>query len=294
MPALVFLVPRWYLRRVAFVLTFIHNDCVWVAERHGEDWVALYRFEAQDGYPTLAELRVLPTPDFEADLSDRVAEAGGLPEGVELDQLQAATSSAWRRLIDGELEPGAAPPGGLTSRGLRTFSLVQAHQEARQLANIGGGKMTWKRREDAPRGSGIAGGDWDDLGYEPEAVREPRRPGRRGREDWYYADFAARYVQADKRGSSRPVADVAEEMSRNGETYTAAYVRDVIHQARRRGFLTDAPAGRAGGTLTDKAHAALAAHRRERPSSPALAAETTTTRRSGPPKALSVDAGNAT
>jgi hypothetical protein len=225
---------------VSFAATFIHDDCVWVAERLENGWAALYRFEAQDGYPALGELRVVVAPD------------------------PVLGPQAWQRLVrDGSSE--SVPAGGLTSRGLRHLHLGKAQEQARWFVDQFGPGLKWTRNADAPRGAGLAGGTYDDLGYQPEAVSEPRRPGRRGRDDFYYAEFAELYVDALASGSSRPVADVADKLSRNGQTYTAAYVRDVIHQARRRELLTTAPPGRPGGHLTEKARGVLQEHRGDAP-----------------------------
>ena len=246
--------------RMSFTLAAAFDGSVWTIERLGDAWVALYRFEAQDGYPALAELRVIPTPDFDAHLAQRFEQAGGLPEGVELSDLNSASQDAWRDVIRGELPPGTAPAGGLTARRLRSgLHVGEAQEQARRLLEIVGRKVTWARDPDAPRGLGLAGGTWSSLGYRPEAVQEPRRPGRRGHGDLYYIEYAARYVAALDRGSSKAVAEVAEELSRDGRPHTAEYIRDVIHQARRRGLLTHAPPGRPGGQLTDKAHAVLEA-----------------------------------
>lgn len=54
-------------------------------------------------------------------------------------------------------------------------------------------------------------------------------------------------------GSTRPVADLAAGMALSRER-----VRDLLHEARRRGFLTSAPRGRPGGSVTEKARALLA------------------------------------
>jgi len=239
---------------VPFQATFIHRGSVWVAERTRDGWIALYRFEAEEGYPLLAELRVLPSPDFHAILAAGVDEAGGLPAEVSLDDLEPISVAALKRLVDGSLRPGAPPVGGLTSRRLRAFRAGEAQEQARRLADFGvnSGGLTATRREDDKRGSGLAGFVVDDLGYAADAVQEPRRPGRRGHEDAYYAEFAAQYVAALGLGSSKPVVDVAK-----GRGESPAYVRDVIHEARRRRLLTAAPRGKSGGRLTDKALTAL-------------------------------------
>jgi hypothetical protein len=78
-----------------------------------------------------------------------------------------------------------------------------------------------------------------------------KRPGRKGREDFEYAEIAALYVS--KMGSGIEVAQVADELG-----FSTSAVRNFLWEARRRVLLTPAPPGRAGGSLTPKARALLA------------------------------------
>jgi hypothetical protein len=82
-----------------------------------------------------------------------------------------------------------------------------------------------------------------------------RRPGRRGRVDHYYAALAAMYVDLVQRGSSRPNVELAETLCVNTQTVT-----NQLYEARKRGLLTQAAQGRAGGELTDKARQILLEH----------------------------------
>jgi hypothetical protein len=79
-----------------------------------------------------------------------------------------------------------------------------------------------------------------------EFARHPR-PGRRGRDDIYYARLAAEYVEL-LTTSSTPTKDLAEK-----HHYSATVMRDYLNQARSRGLLTRPERGRAGGQLTEKA-----------------------------------------
>jgi hypothetical protein len=90
--------------------------------------------------------------------------------------------------------------------------------------------------------------------FSAKSIKAPRRVGRRGRPDSYYAKLAAEYVAAIESGSPRPVAAVAKKLGRG---YTVEYVRDALYRARSRGLLTGPPRGRVGGRLTDKGRAAL-------------------------------------
>jgi hypothetical protein len=77
------------------------------------------------------------------------------------------------------------------------------------------------------------------------------RVGRRGRDDLYYARWAAAYVGALAR-SGRPVEDLAAR-----HNLSASQIRNLMYACRRRGMLTASPRGRAGGELTPRAVALL-------------------------------------
>jgi hypothetical protein len=76
-------------------------------------------------------------------------------------------------------------------------------------------------------------------------TRNPR-PGRRGRSDASYASLAAAYVE--RLESRAPVADLAAAWD-----YSDSRVRNLLHEARRRGLLTRPAPGKSGGQLTKKA-----------------------------------------
>lgn len=118
----------------------------------------------------------------------------------------------------------------------------------------------WLRR----LGQGAALGEVDRL-LEDWAVsrflgdewrRTVARPGRRGRGDAFYAEWAARYVDALENGGE-PVRHLVHQETAEGRHTTEKSVRGYLYQARRRGLLTAAPKGKAGGELTDKGRAAL-------------------------------------
>jgi hypothetical protein len=132
-------------------------------------------------------------------------------------------------------ESPSVPPGGLTER---TFPGVEhaLSAAADAVRELSPGYLR-----------GLSEIERDDL----DAYR--REGGGPGHDDFFYARLAAAYVDASK-SSRSPVADVAEELG-----YRRGYVRDILHRARERGFLTPPePGRRAGGKLTDKAIATLA------------------------------------
>jgi hypothetical protein len=199
------------------------------------DWLVTYTLETQDGYPVVSELRVVPCPStvradtlkFRAD-THKLAEELGLAAGN--DDLHVPLPTL-RRVHRGDIEPGEAPPGGLSGRLLRTLQ-PSAVQEFTQT--------TLSRVSDPVARL---------YGYDPAG--EPRHRGAR-HDDRFYATIAADYVRALAAGSRHPVVDVAD-----AHHYDAEYVRDVLHDARQRELLTRPPRGRAGGQLTEKALSVL-------------------------------------
>ena len=94
----------------------------------------------------------------------------------------------------------------------------------------------------------------DDLGWR-EFVAAIREGGRRGRrDDHFFAAVAALYLEVAaemQRGVYDEMAERAPELE-----LAPASLRDVVKEAKRRGFirpLTSAKRGQAGGALTDKA-----------------------------------------
>jgi hypothetical protein len=73
------------------------------------------------------------------------------------------------------------------------------------------------------------------------------RVGRRGRDDRFYARWAAEYAAALTR-SGHPVAELSAR-----HNLSASQVRNLVHACRKRGMLTAAPPGRPGGELTARA-----------------------------------------
>ena len=73
------------------------------------------------------------------------------------------------------------------------------------------------------------------------------RVGRRGRDDRFYARWAAEYADALTR-SPNPVAEMAGR-----HHLSPSQVRNLVHACRNKKMLTAAPPGRAGGELTARA-----------------------------------------
>lgn len=118
------------------------------------------------------------------------------------------------------------PPEGITAQVVRSIRFEDLRSEARLMAGL-------------PPNVG--------LRLTEEELGAVRRPGRRGQEDRFYARWAARYVRALAHGPN-PTRQLADAYHYGENT-----IRGFVRQARRRGLLTNAPAGKAGGELTTKA-----------------------------------------
>jgi len=88
------------------------------------------------------------------------------------------------------------------------------------------------------------------------------RPGRGGRDDLFYAIWAAAYVERLLAGDRTPVRSLGEdppiELEGAPSPLSRNTVRGILADARSRQLLTTAPPGKAGGELTTKASKILA------------------------------------
>jgi hypothetical protein len=133
-------------------------------------------------------------------------------------------------LIPATLSP---PINGLTVDVLRGIKVGSLHVEVRSWLQL------------PPNAGPVLDIDRTELGG-------VRRTGRRGRPPKFYAEWAARYVAA-MRDSGPPLQRLALEYH-----FDPSSIRGFLYEARRRGLLTKAPPGRAGGELTARALELLA------------------------------------
>jgi hypothetical protein len=146
------------------------------------------------------------------------------------------------------LEDTDLPPGGLSARrlqGVRLGEVLAALRERarfdRKLKDLGSFFFT------------------NSLGLSVEDLTPPRRTGRKGHPERYYAEWALAYVELLSAGVEWPIKDLAA-----GRGYSEATVRGVINRARKLGLLTPSPPGKAGGELTSRATALLGIKRKRR------------------------------
>ncbi len=143
---------------------------------------------------------------------------------------------------EGAVAAEVAPVGGLTASVMRQVSWGGLISSAKALAAM---KLA------------LSAGDRRYLDDALEAWRRsgpPKsRPARLEMSDLEYASLAARYAELLAEGFAHPTAILADELG-----YQPGTVNQRVREARKRGLLTAAPAGRAGGELTDKARGLLA------------------------------------
>jgi hypothetical protein len=179
-----------------------------------DDWFVYgYFVESETGGPMLAEIRVFP-----AQVKDE--KGRGLPIG---------RWSGHPSAVD-HLE------SGLTARLLRTVSIRQLESKLQDELS--------RQDPDEPL-----------LGPMARGARKallPERTGRAGREDSYYAQWAAHYVEQIRGGNTKPIATLAKRFN-----LKESQVRDLVRRARERELLTAGSQGRPGGELTDKGRSAL-------------------------------------
>lgn len=84
------------------------------------------------------------------------------------------------------------------------------------------------------------------VAFNPLLVRS--RPGRRGRDDLFYATLAAEYDALCRGGSRTPTKDLAAR-----HHLSTSQIGNLVHAARRKGFLSSGEKGQPGGVLTGKA-----------------------------------------
>ena len=82
------------------------------------------------------------------------------------------------------------------------------------------------------------------------------KPGRKGRPDVEYAIWADRYVEANRKSGGKPMPYLTERFP----GYSTDSLRAILNKARRRGLLSAAESGKAGGHLLPKATELLLSH----------------------------------
>lgn len=160
-----------------------------------------------------------------------VADLDGFPEWRVTVDFALADGAMMVRRVEVAPSSGAGPRESLSTRVLRAVQFREISNEAWALLADLGDVMP----------------SVDNLAKE---FRRTPRPGRRGRPDLVYAEAAAIYVASMTKPA--PLQATARALG-----IPEARARSLLGEARRRGLLTQAPKGRAGGELTEKARRLL-------------------------------------
>jgi hypothetical protein len=183
------------------------------------DWIAAWRLLPHGGRTVFGELRVYPN------------EARHRPGRWSAERLG---------------DEAKVPQGGITADTLRQVAEPDVHRRRahEEIAQFGERLLRRWPGYDAFGPAGVLG---------RHGIRaEDFEAGRLRLDDLFYAELAAAYADAVEAGNTRPIDTLAEEIGRSRN-----YVRDVIREARARGYLTKTASGRAGGRLTIKARKLL-------------------------------------
>lgn len=214
------------------------------ADYRGGRWCAAARISVRDGRIIITELRV--TPD------ERETWKLHRKKDNKFGGLSTASSREWGPQKPGEWsgDPKETPKDGLDGKALKSI----------RLGNFIPAVQTWITSTMTFT---------DTKGYsDPGAFVEMALPGgsqltprprpRRnvGRDDLFYAQLAAEYVKAAATSRS-PVKDIAKHRGEN-----QAHVRDLLHEARVRGLLSQGVPGKRGGVLTPRSLTLLSERRK--------------------------------
>lgn len=191
------------------------KDDAWVEYDLDDHWtVALRLTTTKDGMTIVSELRCFPRPSAEPTRKRKLGQWKADTEGWGM----------WA----GEM---LGLTGGITTSLLREIRLDAA------VATADDFQVALRQRQKNHEHNGGAAAL-------PETSRRERRTGLT---DLQFARLAKHYVARIKKGSRRPILDLAQ--SRNeGPTRT----RNLITQTRHNGFLTKTVQGAKGGALTTK------------------------------------------
>lgn len=175
----------------------------------------------------------------------RLVPQDGLPVVAELRifpmEKDRSGPGEWSGTLRGIEAP--VPAGGLTSRiahsvrtGIVTDVLRQLKEKVREMAK-----------------TQALGPEFIALEFFRKPVAKPKRAIRLGRPDIFYARLAREYMKLLRAGTK----DVNQQLAQQ-QNVSPEKIRDMIHQARKRGLLGPAAKqGKPGGDLTPKCRALL-------------------------------------
>ncbi len=194
------------------------HKAIWIEVPVEDAWVAAYRLVIKKGQAAVAEARLFPKE-----------------KNPHRERHRAAGHWSER----GSLVPATGMPGRIL-RKLRLQDPIAVLPKAIQ---------NWEARHGRPVGNRVL--RRFAMSTKTELARKPR--GQPLRTDELVAEFARAYVEKIHQCRAHPIKELAEERNFSPEN-----TRDIIREARKRGFLTRPPErGKAGGKLTPKARRIL-------------------------------------
>ena len=200
-----------------------------------DQWSAWFRLDAAPG------VLVVVTMGADGEVVGFEAHAQGSERSWPLDRGEQSVTVL--------LPPTEPVDISITARLLRSVRLAALADLARSRLGV---SLRWRPEEfeafDEQTRDALGGRAIDSARL---ARQQAQRPGRRGRGDRYYAELAVAYeVWLD---SGEPLRTLASEVH-----LSEPGLRTALATARRRGLLSPAPRGRAGGQATERAKALLA------------------------------------
>ncbi len=199
----------------------VSTDEKWIRIALDADWIAVIRLVDQDSQPVVGEVRVFP--------------GGSSP---------SLGQGTWNAELLGYKAEGV-PEGGLPMTLLRQVRQGIVDETIGGLARVFSGLQVDLLRQISPEGR-------EALQRVVEIVPSKKEARRRtpvhGKPDTFYAELARDYVDLIHSGSPRPNAEIAKRRK-----LKSPKVRDMIHEARKRGLLSTKAWGRPGGQLTPRA-----------------------------------------
>ena len=204
------------------------QEDAWVEQDLDENWRIALRLSTTEGTTIVSELRVIPAQDYrgrkfgewKADTDAHGRYGYGVFAGMNFDLNEGVTGRLLRRIKVGAY--------------LEKTDEFQADMRKRQGKHGESGGAGWAR-------------DMTSYGFQSAYPEAPRRERRKGLTDLQFARLAKQYVTRVQKGSFSPVKEIAKTRKEDIKR-----TRDLLHKARRYGFLTKVKQGSKGGELTTK------------------------------------------
>ena len=213
---------------------------VWLEAPLDDDWCIALQIAAQDGQPVVSELRIFPAePPPQLVYTRGVVQRFSYPAGEWNGRWTGIDAKVPKRGLSSTIARRARVPLHAEYFEDIRQALLKKFQKDFFVDEFGFSSVD-------PRAAGTASRTKQTVG-----------PGRPALPISALLPIAEAYADAVARGSRRPLKDLARRSGRSVDE-----IRRRVHQARRRGLLTRAAPGAAGGALTPEALVLLGRSRR--------------------------------